>query len=76
MSEFYAFDYKNKFIIFFVQKLNKIKEEYEEKFNQLSGSNYVLRVAHNSLETRLKSSEQRRDVAEREAEAQKTQMVN
>lgn len=58
----------------FNEKLTKIKEEYEEKFNQLSGSYYVLRVAHNSLETRLKSSEQKRDMAEREAEIQKDQM--
>ncbi len=55
--------------------MEKIKEEYEGKFSQLSGSYYVLRLAHSSLEARLKTSEQRRDLAEREDEAQKNQMV-
>jgi hypothetical protein len=55
----------------FNEKLDQFKAEYEEKLNQINGSYYVLRVAHNSLETRLKSSEQRREIAERELESQK-----
>lgn len=43
------------------EKIAHIKAEYEEKLNQVTGSMYVLKVAHNSLETRLKSSEQRRE---------------
>lgn len=49
-------------------KLRQFKEEYEEKLNQINGSYYVLRVAHNSLETRLKTSEQKREKVEAECE--------
>lgn len=55
----------------FNEKLDQFKAEYQEKLNQINGSYYVLRVAHNSLETRLKSSEQRREIAERELETLK-----
>lgn len=53
------------------KKLNEIKAEYEEKLNQINGSYYVLRVAHSSLETRLKSNEQRRAASEKEIENQR-----
>ena len=58
------------------QKLKKMKEEYEEKINQLTGSLYVLRVAHNSLETRLKSNDQRRESADRKSEAHLKEVVS
>lgn len=50
--------------------INQLKEEHQEKINQINGSYYVLKVAHNSLETRLRTSEHRRELADKEIETQ------
>lgn len=53
-----------------------MKKEYEEKIDQLNGSLYVLRMAHNSLETRLKSNDLRRESADKEAGAHRKEVVS
>jgi hypothetical protein len=54
-----------------LNKLEKMKEEYESKIEELNGSYYALKLAHVHLETRLKSTDHSKSKLEKESEIQK-----
>lgn len=58
-----------------VQKIEKIKIEYESKLEESSGSYFALKLAHVHLESKLKSTEQSRSKIEKENESQKQSLT-
>ena len=55
-------------------KIEKMKEEYESRIDEVNGSYYALKLAHVHLETRLKSMDQSKSKLEKETEMQKEQL--
>ena len=62
---------RNNILIKLFQKFAQIKNEKEEA----TGIHTTLRLAHSHLESRLKFSEQRREIIEKENEMQKKTIV-
>jgi hypothetical protein len=55
-------------------KIEKMKEEYESKIEEVNGSYYALKLAHVHLETRLKSMDNSKSKLEKESEMQLQQL--
>jgi hypothetical protein len=49
--------------------------DFENRLSEVKGSYHVLRVAHNCMETRLKTVEQKKETLEKENELQKKSIV-